>query len=81
MTDIISALVQLMEAWPASTSCQQASTGKLSLVQNDPYPHPIIHITSFSFFILFEMAKLPWKNNCFRGLISIFNYLSLIDKK
>lgn len=53
MTDIISALVQLMEAWPVSTSCQQASTGKLSLVQNDPYSHPIIHITSFSFFILF----------------------------
>lgn len=41
LTDIISVLVRLMEPWPASNGCQQASVGKLSLVQNDLYPRPI----------------------------------------
>lgn len=41
VTDIISALVRLIEPWPASSGCQQASVGKLSLVQDDLYPRPI----------------------------------------
>lgn len=41
VTDIISVLVQLMEAWPASSGCQQASVGKVNLVQADLYPCPI----------------------------------------
>ncbi len=41
VTDIISVLLRLMEPWPASSGCQQASVGKFSLVHNDLYPRPI----------------------------------------
>ena len=41
MTDIICVLVRLMGTWHASSSCQQASDGKLSLVHNDLYLHPV----------------------------------------
>lgn len=46
VTHIISVLVRLIETWPASISCQQASVGELSLVQNDLYPRPIYHVTA-----------------------------------
>lgn len=37
VTDIMTVLVRLMEPWPASNGCQQASIGKLSLLPNDLY--------------------------------------------
>lgn len=58
VTDIISVPVQLMEDWPASSGCQQSRAGEPTVVQNDLYPHPISHITSFAF-ILAIPSSIP----------------------
>lgn len=60
MTDIISVIVQLMEAWPASSGCQQASVGELSVVQADLYLRPILCATTFIFiFPVFILLSSP----------------------